>query len=230
MNIKIWSCSNLESLTVPENYEHDLVTLEIDIQYCHNFVSFPKGGLHAPKLTRFWVEGCGSLRSLPDKMHILLRSLDFFLINDCPKVESFPEGGLPSNLKVIRIPFHMGCGLQNLPFLRNIIIFGKSEVVESFPDEQFLPTSLTSLEIRNFPNSKSLDKKGLQHLNALEELWILNCPKLNCMPEQGLPPSLSRLCISECPLLKKKLQSKKGKQWRKIAHVEHIRIDYKFIE
>jgi hypothetical protein len=168
MNIKIWSCSNLESLTVPENYEHDLVTLEIEIRYCDNFVSFPKGGLRAPKLTRFWVDGCGSLRSLPDKMHILLPSLDFFRIDDCPKVESFPEGGLPSNLKAIRIPFHMGCGLQNLPFLTNIIIFGKSEVVESFPEEQLLPTSVTFLGIWDFPNLKSLDKKGLQHLNALK--------------------------------------------------------------
>ena len=34
----------------------------------------------------------------------------------------------------------------------------------------------------------------------------------------------------ECPLLKKKLQSKKGKEWRKIAHLEHIRIDGKLIE
>jgi hypothetical protein len=50
------------------------------------------------------------------------------------------------------------------------------------------------------------------------------------MPEQGLPPSLSILEIRQCPLLKKKLQSKKGKEWRKIAHVEQIRIDYKFIE
>ena len=159
-----------------------------------------------------------------------LPSLDFFLILDCPKVELFPEGGLPSNLKGIRISFHMGCGLQNLPFLTDIKIYGKSEVVESFPEEQLLPTSVTFLGIWFFPNLKSLDKKWLQHLNALEELNILNCPNLNCMPEQGLPPSLSMLSIDDCPLLKKKLQSKKGKEWRKIAHVEHIKIDYKFIE
>jgi hypothetical protein len=237
MNIRIWSCSNLESLTVPENYEHDLVTLDIDINNCHNFVSFPKGGLRAPKLTKFWVEGCGSLRSLPDKMHILLPSLYFLQIDDCPKVESFPEGGLPSNLKSIDIrncekliASRMGWGLQNLPFLRSLVIDSNSEDVESFPEEPLLPTSLTSLHIQSFPNLKSLDKKGLQHLNTLEYLGIKNCPKLNCMRKQGLPPSLSMLSIDKCPLLKKKLQSKKGKEWRKIAHVERIRIDDKYEE
>ncbi|XP_059441946.1 putative disease resistance RPP13-like protein 1 [Corylus avellana] len=236
-HIEITLCGNLESLTVPENYEHDLVALEINITHCHNFVSFPKGGLRAPNLTRFMVGNCGSLRSLPDKMHILLPSLEDLHIWNCPKVESFPEGGLPSNLKSIwidscekLIASRMGWDLQNLPFLKNFIIDGKPEVVESFPEEQLLPTSLTSLDISDFPNLKSLDKKGLQHLNALEELSISNCPKLNCMPEQGLPPSLSILEISRCPSLKKKLRSKEGKEWRKIAHLEHIRIDDEWIE
>jgi hypothetical protein len=218
-------------------YEHDLVTLEIRISYCDNFVSFPKGGLRAPKLTGFVVEDCGSLRSLPDKMHILLPSLEYLCICNCPQVESFPEGGLPSNLKTIDIrncekliASRMGWGLQNLPFLRSLIIDSNSEDVESFPEEPLLPTSLTSLHIQSFPNLKSLDKKGLQHLNTLEYLWIRNCPKLNCMPKQGLPPSLSMLSIDKCPLLKKKLQSKKGKEWRKIAHLERIRIDDKYEE
>ncbi|XP_059441960.1 putative disease resistance RPP13-like protein 1 [Corylus avellana] len=147
-HIQISQCSNLESLTVPENYEHDLVALEIHISYCHNFVSFPKGGLRAPKLTTFRVAGCRSLRSLPDKMHILLPSLEGLYIWHCPKVESFPEGGLPSNLKSISIErckkliaSRMRWGLQNLSFLRSLSIGGNSEDVESFPEEQLLPTT-----------------------------------------------------------------------------------------
>jgi hypothetical protein len=46
-----------------------------------------------------------------------------------------------------------------------------------------------------FEKLKSLDKKGLQHLTALEELKISSCPKLECMPEDGLPASLSTLRI-----------------------------------
>jgi hypothetical protein len=228
-HIHISGCSNLESLTVPE---HDLVTLEIRIDQCPDFVSFPKGGLRAPSLTSLYIGRCENLKSLPEKMHILLLSLESLEITGCPEVESFPEGGLPSNLNSITIvgckkliASRMGWGLQNLPFVNYFSISGNNEDLESFPEAQLLPTSLTSLSIGRFPNLKSLDKKGLQHLIALEELHIWDCPKLKFMPEQGLPASLSTLAIHKCPLLKKEWQSKKGKEWRKIAHVEEIRID-----
>jgi hypothetical protein len=111
----------------------------------------------------------------------------------------------------------MGWDLQNLPFLTRLSISGIPGV-ESFPESQLLPTSLTSLFIDNFLNLRSLDK-GLQLLSALEKLDIYRCPKLKYMPEQGLPPSLSHLQIVFCPLLWKEWQGKKGKEWRKIAHI-----------
>ncbi|XP_062175420.1 putative disease resistance RPP13-like protein 1 [Alnus glutinosa] len=234
-DIRFWSCSNLESLTVPEHYEHDLVTLQIDISFCPNFVSFPKGGLRAPSLTSLSMNNCGSLRSLPNKMHILLSSLQNLDVIVCPEVESLPEGGLPSNMKSIIISecdklvaSRMGWDLQNLPFLTSLTIIGIPGV-ESFPEAQLLPTNLTFLYISNFPNLKSLDK-GLQLLSALENLWIFNCTKLKYMPEQGLPPSLSILKILNCPLLKKDWQGKQGKEWRKIAHIEEKWIDGELIE
>jgi hypothetical protein len=236
-DIEIKECSNLESLTVPENYEHDLVTLHIHISYCPNFVSFPKGGLRAPSLTLLRINDCENLRSLPDKMHILLLSLQVLHLSTCPKLESFPEGGLPFKLNTIEIKgcekliaSRLGWGLQNLPILKHLSIGGKNEDLESFPEAQLLPTNLTHLWMWDFPNLKSLDKKGLQHLITLEELLIVGCPKLKYMPEHGLPASLYILRISSCPLLKKEWQSKKGKEWRKIAHVEHIRIDGEWIE
>jgi hypothetical protein len=234
-DIKIDECSNLESLTVPEHYEHDLVTSHINIWRCPNFVSFPKGGLRAPSLTLLWIISCKNLKSLPEKMHILLLSLERLDIAYCPEVESFLEGGLPSKLNSIDIrgcekliASRMGWGFQNLPVLKHFSI-GKNKDLESFPVAQLLPTSLTYLSIFGFPNLKSLDKNGLQHLIALEELCIDDCPKLKFMPKQGLPASLS-LKISDCPLLKKEWQSKKGKEWRKIAHVEQIWIDRKPFE
>jgi hypothetical protein len=187
----------LESLTVPENY--DLVNLEIRISYCPNFVSFPKGGLRAPSLTLLEIRDCENLKSLPEKMPALL-SLKRLYTNKCPEVESFPEGGLPSNLNSIHImgcekliASRMGWGLQKLPILKHFSI-GENEDLESFPEAQLLPTSLTSLSISGFLNLKSLDKKGLQQLIALEELDIWYCPKLKYMPEQlnrgYLPPFL----------------------------------------
>jgi hypothetical protein len=93
-----------------------------------------------------------------------------------------------------------------------------------------LPTNLAALQINNFPNMKSLDKKGLQHLSSLEELRIDNCPMLKYMPEEGLPASVSVLLINNCPLLKKQLHKKKGKEWLKIALVHLIMIDDELIE
>uniref|UniRef100_A0A2N9I6B0 Disease resistance RPP13-like protein 1 n=1 Tax=Fagus sylvatica TaxID=28930 RepID=A0A2N9I6B0_FAGSY len=235
-DIIIRGCQNLESLSVPEGYLHDLMTLQIQIHDCPNFVSFPKGGLPAPSLTWFWITNCGILRSLPENMHRFLPSLKYLRIKDCPEVESFPEGGLPSNLNLISIlscdkliASWKGWGLQQLPSVRKFSISGKSEEVKSFPEEGLLPTNLTFLYISKFPNMESLDKKGLQHLTSLEQLWIQDCPKLKYMPDEGLPASLSFLRINECPLLKKRCQRKKGKEWHRIAHIDCIMIDEELI-
>jgi hypothetical protein len=209
----------LESLTISEQCDHDLMIVNIRIIDCPYFVSFPKGGICAPNLTLLWVWNCERLRSLPDKMHLLLPSLEELHIVDCAEVESFPEGGLPSSLKSISITDcdnlvagRMGWGLQKLPFLKNLFICGERRDVESFPEMGLLPTNLAALQINNFPNMKSLDKKGLQHLSSsLEELRIDNCPMLKYMPEEGLPASVSVLLISNCPLLKKQFTRKKEK-------------------
>jgi hypothetical protein len=170
-------------------------------------------------------------------MHVLLPSLEELQLVHCLGIKSFPEGGLPSNLKSISIvdcdnliAKRMGWGLQYLPFLKNLFICGETGEVESFPEVGLLPTNLTILQITNFPNMKSLDGKGLQHLASLEELRISNCPMLKYLLEEGLPASVSILLISNCPLLKKQCHRKKGKEWRKIAQVHLIMIDDKLIE
>jgi Leucine-rich repeat (LRR) protein len=235
--LEIRFCGNLESLRVREQHEHDLLLslIHIDIHGCPKFAYFPKEGLRSPNLKEFRIENCRGIRSLPDKMHILLPSLAKLYIQDCPEVESFPEGGLPSNLEEITIldceklfARRMGWDLQNLPSVRIFKVIGKSEDVESFPNEGLLPTSLIYLYINGFQNLRSLDKKGLQHLNALEELEIESCPELECMPEDGLPASLSTLNISNCPLLEKEWE-RKGEEWRKIAHVPHKSINFQLI-
>ncbi|XP_062173778.1 putative disease resistance protein At3g14460 [Alnus glutinosa] len=226
--IKIYGCKNMESFTISEQHGCDLVTLFIDIRNCPNFVSFPKGGIRAPKLRVFSISSCTSLRSLPEKMHILLPSLKHFEIFDCPEVELFPEGDFPFNLEVIGIKNceklfagRMRWGLQKLLSVKTMKIGGKSEDVKSFPEPELLPSSLTRLSFCEFPNMKSLDNKGLQHLTSLEELWIEDCPKLKYMPEEGLPASLSTIKIDGCPLMKKQWLSKK----RKVPNVDNILID-----
>jgi hypothetical protein len=232
--ISIWLCRNMESLTVSEQHGRDLVTLSIAIVNCCNFVSFPKGGIHAPQLSFFSLYDCGSLRSLPEKMHTLLPSLNVFRISCCKSLTLFPEGGFPSNLRTIEVENcenlfagRMGWGLQKLTSLRELDIGGKSEDVVSFPEPGLLPSCLTSLTISKFPNMKSLDKRGLQHLTSLQQLCVWNCPKLESIPKEGLPTSLSIIKIVRCPLLRKRWQSKKRKERREIPNVNHILIDRK---
>ncbi|KAF4371524.1 hypothetical protein G4B88_008239, partial [Cannabis sativa] len=69
------------------------------IEDCGSFVSFPNGGLIAPKLSEFHISKCPKLRWLPEKM-TSLSALKHFNITDCPLIEPFPggEGGLPVSL------------------------------------------------------------------------------------------------------------------------------------
>ncbi|XP_062173976.1 putative disease resistance RPP13-like protein 1 isoform X2 [Alnus glutinosa] len=232
--INIIQCKNLESFTVSEQPGRDSVTLRfIYIVDCPNLESFPKGGICAPELTSFSVSRCESLRSLPEKMDVLLPSLNYFEISYCQRIESFPEGGLPSNVKGMTIEEcdklfarRAGWGLQKLPSLREFTVGGNNEDVESFPEPGLLPSCLTQLSIYEFPNMKSLDKKGLQHLTSLQQLCVRDCPKLDYIPKEGLPTSLSTIRIYRCPLLRKRWQSKKEKERRKIPDVDHIAIDY----
>ncbi|KAL6326149.1 hypothetical protein AAG906_001024 [Vitis piasezkii] len=189
------NCTNLESLYIPDGLHHvDLTSLQnLSIDNCPNLVSFPRGGLPTPNLRMLYIRNCEKLKSLPQGMHTLLTSLQALYIYDCPEIDSFPEGGLPTNLSSLYIvncnkllACRMEWGLQTLPFLRTLQIAGYEK--ERFPEERFLPSTLTSLEIRGFPNLKSLDNKGLQHLTSLETLEISNCAKLKSFLKQGCPP------------------------------------------
>ena len=230
--IFISGCTNLESFTASEQHGRDLETLIIHINNCPNLVSFPRGGIRAPNLEFFGVNNCKSLRSLPEKMHILLPSLHNFYIFDCPEVELLPEGGFPSNLELLVVVYceklfasRMEWGLQKLSSITYLTTGSKSEDVVYFPEPGLMPSCLTFLEIHGFPNVKSLDKKGLQQLTSLQELVVQNCPKFKYMPKEVLPASLSTIRIYGCPLLRKWWQSKKEKG-RKIPDVDNVLLDW----
>ncbi|KAL4612488.1 hypothetical protein ACB092_08G202900 [Castanea dentata] len=231
--LKIKRCSNMESLSVSEGH-HLTDLLKLKICDCPNFVAFPSGGLSAPNLSELRVSNCSRLNSLPENMHTFLPSVQMLKIKNCPQIESFPEGGLPSNLFSLRIDDckklicnRMEWGLQRLQSLK-VLQFRNDDPdcwdVESFPEEYLLPTTVTHLVVLGFRNMRTLDNKGFQHLTSLQFLGIGGCPKFKHMPEEGLPVSVSHIRIGNCPLLTKRLQRKKGKEWRNIAHTPFIEI------
>nr|XP_034893053.1 putative disease resistance RPP13-like protein 1 [Populus alba] len=191
--LTIEHCLNLESLCIGERPV--LALYHLTISHCPNLVSFRKGGLAAPDLTRLVLEGCSNLKSLPENMHSLLPSLQNLQLISLPEVDSFPEGGLPSNLNTLWIVDCIKlkvCGLQALPSLSRFMFTGND--VESF-DEETLPSTLTTLDINRLENLKSLDYNELHHLTSLQRLSIEGCPKLKSISEQALPSSLEYLYL-----------------------------------
>ncbi|KAF7139125.1 hypothetical protein RHSIM_Rhsim07G0060700 [Rhododendron simsii] len=233
--LKIQGCINFETLVIPEGTElQNLTSLQsLDISGCNNMVFFPCGGLPAPNMSCLHVFHCKKLKALPEQMHTLLPSLQTVGVWDCPEIVSFPKGGLPSKVRNIGIGNckkllggRRDWGLQTLPSLTRFALYaGSEDVLESFPEEWLLPSTLTTLWIKSMPNLKSLNNRALQLLGSLKYMEIRKCPQLQSLPEEGLSTSLFALQIERCPLLKPRCRMEEGEDWHKIAHIPLINID-----
>ncbi|KAG6628438.1 hypothetical protein CIPAW_14G013300 [Carya illinoinensis] len=187
--LRIYSCSSLMSL-LKNDLRSSLKVLEIND--CDSLVSFPLDLFQ--NLKSIQIKRCRKLKSFdlntPEQhgdhhlvkggMRIFLQSLCYLELVDCPEVESFPEGDLPSNLKQIVI---CRCkklianwkerDLQILPSLEWLEIIWDDKLeddVKSFPERLLLPTTLTNLKISSFGNLESLDNKGFERLASLVQL------------------------------------------------------------
>ncbi|KAG4977429.1 hypothetical protein JHK86_036903 [Glycine max] len=239
-----YSCSN-KNIPMHSSYDYlvrldisggcdSLTTIHLDIfpilrrlyiGKCPNLQRISQGQA-SNHMQRLGISECPQLESLPEGMHVLLPSLHYLYIYKCPKVEMFPEGGLPSNLK------YMGLyGSSKLISLLKSALGGNHSLeslsigeldVECLPDEGVLPHSLVFLRIMDCGDLKRLDYKGLCHLSSLKELVLVGCPRLQCLPEEGLPKSISYLQITRCPLLKQRCRKPQGEDWPKIAHIEEL--------
>ena len=151
-----------------------------------------------------WISSSSKLRSLAH-MHSSIQELHLW---DCPEL-LFQREGLPSNLcelqfrRCNKVMPQVDWGLQRLTSLTRLRMEGGCEGVELFPKECLLPSSLTSLEIEELPNLKSLDSGGLQQLTSLLNLKITNCPELQFLTGSVLRHliALKELRIDECPRL-----------------------------
>ncbi|TXG55928.1 hypothetical protein EZV62_017241 [Acer yangbiense] len=208
-NLTIWDCVNFNSISITEDH---MSLNSLEIRDCTNLESLSKGGLRTPNLTSILLSNCKNLKQLPGQLHEL-KFLQSLFINECPELDSIPDGGLPSSLNLLRISSchkltpGLQWGLHQLNTFSRIEIEGGCRDLESFPEQNLLPRNLNSLQISRFPNLKILNYKGLKHLTSLQTLKINSCDKLQSLPKEGLPSSLSYLYISDCPLLKSKLHN-----------------------
>ncbi|XP_057743659.1 putative disease resistance protein At3g14460 [Arachis stenosperma] len=234
-NLDIRWGSNLESVSISEPPHAALRRLSIDDG--DKFVSFPEEGLATPNLTHLHVSWCSKLEALPRDMSTLLPNLESLDIQGCPNICRLPEGGLPANLKELRVG---DCEKQvrdlswlgNLDNLTHLTISGYGcESIKSYPEVGSLPRlpSLTTLEIRSFHNLETLDCNELLRLTSLQQLHISWCHKLENIAGEKLPPSLLLLQIDYCHLLGKHRKNNHQQIWSKISHIPSIKVDGNFL-
>ncbi|KAK3415409.1 hypothetical protein EUGRSUZ_H01033 [Eucalyptus grandis] len=172
---------------------------------------------------------CDSLISFPLEIFPSLKDIKLLGIKNLEHLAN-SDGLLPTSLTSLHISFFENLtslnsrALHSLSSLENLSIIGCPKL-HSFPKEgQILPASLTSLSIY-FTGLKSLDNLGLHHLTCLKEFRIDFCFNLRSMPAEGLSSSLSNLFINKCPMLAKRCQRKKGKDWPLVSHIRCIVIE-----
>ncbi|XP_058721434.1 putative disease resistance RPP13-like protein 1 [Vicia villosa] len=163
----------------------------------------------------------------------LFTNLCILKLFDCPRLESFLIGGLPSKLWSLLIhncpkliASREEWGLFQLNSLTHFMVSDDFENLELFPEQNLLPPTLTNLHLGKCSKLRILNYKGFLHLKSLSSIWIDNCPSLESLPEEGLPNSLYNLYIEDCPLVKEKYKKEGGERWHTISHIPRVFIDY----
>ncbi|KAL5560262.1 hypothetical protein UlMin_036473 [Ulmus minor] len=206
---------------------------QLGLRYCRKLiVGLPDCYLPSLKSISIW--DCDEMAGVcvcPSTQQMITNpfpSLHSIHVWNCPSLESLFGMSFPSHLNSLRIQNckmlwqnRMNWDLQSPSSLKDLVLEGVDEV-DSFPEEGFLPTTLTSLSIKSFGNLKGLNGRAFQHLTSLQRLNIWNCKQVECLPEEGLPLSLYYLDIYECPLLKQRCQRGTGEDWPIIQHIPKI--------
>ncbi|MFS7926680.1 putative leucine-rich repeat domain superfamily [Helianthus anomalus] len=202
-------------------------------------------------LTTLYISYCENLESFPDNELPNLTSLKRLQIVNCQSMEaSFPRGIWPPNLCSLSIgklkkPI-LEWGPQNFPTsLVELTLWGDDGVSSCSQLSLLLPSSLTSLELKEFEELESVSM-GLQHLTSLQrlEFWICpnlkkisdlqhltslrylsftSCPNMMDLPEMILPSLLSLGIRGNCPKLKERW-SKSSSHWPLVSHIPCIDI------
>ncbi|GKV05123.1 hypothetical protein SLEP1_g17164 [Rubroshorea leprosula] len=243
--IDIYNCKLLKSLPTLDCVSS---LVELSISRCEVLESLPEElWLCTPNLKELAILWCYNFRFLPNTMY-QLKSLQRLCMEDCPSIEFIPDGGLPlnlielalvdcRNLKFMPSTLYQLTSLQRLTIpggalmmgfgwgLQNLVSLQQSIIEQRLPVDIVLPSSLTSLEIWNEENLKAIPGELFQNLNSLQELFIIDCPKLQSLPRKAFPPSLGLLCINRCPHLKRQHFEAKGDYWTLTCTIPCIEID-----
>ncbi|TYH51067.1 hypothetical protein ES332_D10G249100v1 [Gossypium tomentosum] len=245
--LSIYFCENLQFLLLDEdqnvNSRNACVLQELEIYSCESLEKINKNSLPST-LKQLKLKWCSKLESiaredLPQGLN-QLKHLQSVNIWSCSNLICFPDNGLlPTNLKVLLLA---NCellqgsnickpiiewGLHRLTSLNSLWISNGCPDVVSFPEDEIgmaLPSSLTHLNIVNFPKLEILSSNGFRNLTSLESLSIDNCPNLKFLPGNDMLASLLHIVSSRCALLEERCKRDRGPEWSKISHVPFAQI------
>ncbi|XP_062078952.1 putative disease resistance RPP13-like protein 1 [Humulus lupulus] len=203
---------------------------QFSLSWCGKInVALPIGNF--PSLEDIDISTCRKLVTIfPSSTHIDVAypSLEWLKIDGCSRLESFSEMGLPCTLKHLEIKScdmliknRMKWNLQRLSSLTELKLWGYGGAGDSFPEEWLLPPSLTVLSIGS-SKLTALNGKGFHHLTSLRRLELHHFEKLECLPVEGLPQTLTTLRIIGCHLLEPRCKEGTGEDWPKIQHIPNI--------
>ncbi|RYR23994.1 hypothetical protein Ahy_B02g057489 isoform A [Arachis hypogaea] len=226
--------------TLPESLCNLCNLQTLKLEGCSKLTMLPNGMYNLVNLRHLNIRGTPlkkmptGMGKLPRDMNSLLPNLEYLDIRRCPNICRLPEGGLPPNLKELRVgeceeQVRGVSWLGNLDNLTHLTIsgHGRESRIKSYPEVGLLPCfpSLTTLHIQNFYNLEILDCNELLHLTSLQQLHIEFCMNLNDMEGEKLPPSLLILKIDDCDFLGADCKDKHQQTWSKISHIPTIQVN-----
>ncbi|KAK8489845.1 hypothetical protein V6N12_001419 [Hibiscus sabdariffa] len=104
VSLRLRDCRNLENLSIENELQNELTSLEfLEIKCCPKLSFFLEDEFQAPNLRSVGFYNCVSLKSVQSILSF--ESLQTLYIDKCPALESFPTEGLPSGLIALSISF-----------------------------------------------------------------------------------------------------------------------------
>ncbi|TYJ48196.1 hypothetical protein E1A91_A01G044200v1 [Gossypium mustelinum] len=228
--LDLWNCRNIKAL--PQGLNKLDHVEKINILQCQSLASLTASGLPARKLKSLCIMDCQGLGDLPNMPN--LTALKELSLSYCSPDLPFPKEGLPTTLTSLSVTGPKLCrtllewGLHRLTSLKKLSIDGEEcpHVVTFPPEGCVLPPTLNTITISGFGNLKSLSTTGFRNVDSLRELWVLDCPELESLPEKEVLVSVWKLYIWRCHVtLLAQFIMNDGAEWLKISHIPDVIVD-----